>query len=437
MNAHAAENYIYRSYNLAHNTAKMGGDARIDLDLRPDRDKRHPELSADILRELERAPNVLVTGSKGKGSTAAMLAAMLRRHGPVGLLTSPHLAEFRERIRVDCQMITEEDFTASVERLRPRFDAVQARLGAGEFISPIGVQAAVALDWFARRGTAINVLECGKGVQFDDVNNVSRKAAIINTIFLEHTRELGASLEEIARDKTHIIDSEMEAVFVGLQTPEVITIIEERARTLGVPVYAYGRDFDTSNVRWGTGGMIADVRVGEFALTDVTIPLLGEHQVRNFALAFACALHLGANVDNSLASVANVRWPGRLEMVREDPPLLLDACINRQCAEDVLATLESLNLTDVCAIVGIPDDKDWLGVLEALDGKVSEIVLTRASNPHYLFTDRQAAEGKCLRTAVVDTSDLSEALEYVGDRSAVVIGTTAIIADAYEIVKYS
>ena len=191
MDAHEAEDYIYASYARAASGLSYGGR---------DSSKRHPELTEEIIRGLSGTPALCVTGSKGKGSVSVMISEALRSEMSVGLMTSPHLVRFTERIRADGAEIPGTDLARCIETLKPAFDRIQAGLDGGRYISPMGIQTAAALMWFRERGTKFNVLECGKGAQYDDVNNAVHTRAVINTVFAEHTRELGANAEEIAME---------------------------------------------------------------------------------------------------------------------------------------------------------------------------------------------------------------------------------------------
>ena len=123
--------------------------------------------------------------------------------------------------------------------------------------------------------------ECGKGAKYDDVNNVRHNYAVINRIFLEHTRELGDTLTSIAEDKSHVITGEQKCVYFAEQEPEVLEVLQRRAETLHIPYKIYGRDFHAENIRYTCFGMQFDVEIGDNIYADLQIPLLGEHQAKN------------------------------------------------------------------------------------------------------------------------------------------------------------
>lgn len=424
MNREEAENYIYQSYLQAE---------RYRTYEAKDAEKRSPALSRPVVQALCQTPAVVVTGSKGKGSVANMVSQILRTRFTVGLLTSPHLIDFCERVRVNGEPISDADFISHISRIRPAFEAVERTLLPGQCISPMGIQAALALSYFNARHTQFNVFECGKGARFDDVNNVTHDFAIINSIFLEHTRELGQTVEEIAADKAHVITPGLRCVYVAPQTTGAMQVIRHRADMLGVPLKVYGKDFRCERVLYTRQGMQFDVVTGDTVYRDLTVPLLGEHQARNCALAMALCHDVAGTLPlaDVRARLASLIWPGRMQIVSVQPFILLDACIHAASTEQVLATLQFLHIREYTLVAGIPDDKDFAGVVRSMRPHAAHILLTRSQNPHYRFTDYQqqtlAAEGiKTTLTRSVPEA-MQTALSY--GLPVVILGTTSVVAE--------
>ncbi|MGM9803693.1 MAG: bifunctional folylpolyglutamate synthase/dihydrofolate synthase [Muribaculaceae bacterium] len=424
MNKTQAEDYIYQSYLKSQKyQSREAKDAT----------KRTPGLSRDIIRAMCTTPCVVVTGSKGKGSVACMISQILQTQLSVGLMTSPHLADFCERMRINGTMISDADFAKHVEKIKLMFDKVDLLIPPDKCISPMGIQTALALSYFNEGRTQFNVFECGKGAKYDDVNNVLHQYAVINSIFLEHTRELGGSVEEIARDKCHVITGEQKCVYVAQQKQEVMAIISQRANSLNVAMKIYGKDFWSDNIRYTHSGMLFDVTIGEDTYKDIAVPLLGEHQARNCALAMAlCKDVLGTlAVERLKANLAAMSWPGRMEIVSTAPFVLLDACINSASTENVKQTLHFLNIEKYTVVVGIPDDKDYGGVVKAMQEKAAYTILTRSQNPHYVFTEMQkkrlAAEG----IDAVWTKSIPEAVALAQSYGlpTVILGTTSVVSE--------
>ena len=446
-----AEDYVYRSYLAAAPHWRYED---------PDSAKRHPEHAARVISTLPRVPTCVVTGSKGKGSVCRMLACVMGTRVRTGLMTSPHLARFNERICVDGVPVEDEALVASVARLRPAFDEVQRTLRPGECLGPMGIQAAMALDLFWRAGCGFEVLECGKGARYDDVNVVAHEYAVLNTVFLEHTRELGPTLSAIASDKAHVMREGVRHAYVGPQQPEALERIEERAGQVGVPLRRYGRDFWAGPVSREGARMTFDVRLPQGTLAGMRLALFGEHQARNCALALAVAADVlvetqGMSEAEALAWLGSpavrealevLRIPGRLELVATEPPCLVDACVNRVSAREVLAALRGLlgdpgadvqassaDQAGVTFVMGIPNDKDYLGVARELAPVVARLVLVDPARAHYVFdldVQRGQLEAQGIESEV--GGGVAEGIECAREIGlpVVVVGIAPVIADA-------
>ena len=429
MNRKQAEDFVYKSYLKAQKYQEYSSK---------DSEKRRNDLTYDLIREKAGTPCVVITGSKGKGSVANMISEILQSEFTVGLMTSPHIVDFCERFRVNGGKISDEDFVEQMTLIQNEIETIDASIPKDVCISPMGIQAYLALNYFENQGTQFNVFECGKGAKYDDVNNVKHDYAIINSIFLEHTRELGETIEEIAEDKAHVITGEQKCVYVAEQTASVLKIIQNRADSLKVPMKVYGKDFWAENICYTREGMVFDVKIGQEVYYDITIPLLGEHQAKNCALAFALCKDVLENLNLSKEKddlenqkLSKLNWPGRMEVISKNPFILLDACINRASCENVIKVLNYLSINDITLIVGIPDDKDYEGVVKAMEKSASTIILTKSGNLHYVFTRRQQERLKTEGINVVWTNSVSEALDMAKEieKPIVILGTTSVIAE--------
>ena len=458
-----AIDYIYASY--------LKAEPHMDYNA-PDSEKRNPAFSRQIIEKRAGLPTLLVTGSKGKGSVSKMIAEIMGVHCKVGLMTSPHILKFNERIQVQGEPVSDTVLAEAIAAVKPEFDAVEQTLSEKEYISPMGIQAAVALEIFRAYDVDLQVMECGKGVAYDDVNNVPHKYAVINHIFQEHTRELGESLEEIAENKAAIITGDQAAVFTSEQSPEVMAVLRARAEACRTPLYQYGRDFWCEDVRYTEQGMRFDVVTAKHRYVDLQIPLLGTYQAENCALAVAlCEMAvkdleatepgrlsravtgnprrtvLGAaeQAQSDILDEAKLKyalkfleWPGRLEVLSAEPLMLLDACINRASCANVLEALEQLQTGKVTTIIGIPLDKDYPGVAEAMASVSEHIILTKSQNAHYKFGTEQV-DALAEASMKADWADDVEsairltreymAAEEAWDRPIVILGTTSLISD--------
>ena len=428
MNRKEAEDFIYKSY--------MKAEKNIDYSSK-DCYKRHPELTHELIQQRSSMPAVLVTGSKGKGSVASMISQILSAKIKTGLMTSPHISSFCERFKVNGVDISDEDFAKHVSALEKEIETIEAKIPENVYISPMGIQTLVALDYFKTQNTEANVFECGKGAKYDDVNNIVHQYSVINKIFLEHTRELGSTLAEIAEDKAYVITENQTRVYIAEQDSEVRTVLINRADSLGVPVKEYGKDFWAENIRFSKTGMLFDVVINSSKYTDILVPLMGEHQAENATLALAFCYDyfedqgMAFDIDMIRDRLSKIQWPGRMEVISMSPFIMLDACINRESCKLVKEVLENLDIKDVTTIVGIPDDKDYAGVVKEMADTSSEIMLTKSSNPHYVFTDKQVSTLASEGIKVIQADSVEEALRLAKDKSnnIVILGTTSVVAD--------
>ena len=426
-----AEDFVYDSYLRAATHQDYAAQ---------DAGKRHPELTRSLLRQKSIAPCVVVTGSKGKGSVANMISRILQTNLSVGLMTSPHITDFRERFRVNDTMIREADFCRLMAQIQPEILDIASDLPESVCISPMGIQADLALTYFSEKHTDFNVFECGKGAKYDDVNNICHDYAVINRIFLEHTRELGDTLVAIAEDKSHVITGEQKCLYFAEQEPEVLEVLVRRAEAMQVPYKIYGRDFQAENIRYTCSGMLFDVVIGDNIYPDLQIPLLGEHQAKNCALALAVCMDVMADLCResktfSMPAVRNnlsmLHWPGRMEVLRFDPFVLLDACINSASCENVKEVLRHLGIQNCTVIVGIPEDKDYAGVVRSMKDVAARIILTRSGNPHYHFSQHQREVLMQEGILTEWTDSVKQALNLANSFSdaIVILGTTSVISE--------
>lgn len=421
-----AIDFIYESYLKAERYQDFNA---------PDSQKRNPSLTRELLRAEEK-PAVLVTGSKGKGSVAIMISEMLQTKYSVGLFTGPHVIRFQERFRVNDREIPDDDFCRITEKIKPQFDEIQAGLQPHQFVSPMGIQAVIAQRFFSEQNTDIDVYECGKGVQYDDVRNIRHEYAVINTIFPEHLRELGGSIEEIAKDKSYIIEDGVKCVYVAEQCESVMRILEERAAKYNVPMKKFGADFDYENVRFTTNGMKFDLIIGTKRYEEIEIPVMGEHQAKNCALAMCVASDILSEFDIPAvkAKLRKLSCPGRMEVLSDKPFILLDACIHRENCKYVKEVLHHLGIKEAEIIIGLPDDKDYLGVAQEMWEFTDFIILTKSSSPHYRFSSGQAAMLAIEGIPAICSVDVKEAIKQARTRGRftkpiVILGTTSLIAD--------
>lgn len=324
---------------------------------------------------------VHVAGTNGKGSVSAMSAHALTTAGfRTGLYTSPHLITFRERIRIDGALITPAEVVEAVARLKPATDAAD-RLTFFE------VWTGLAFDHFARSMTDYAVLEVGLGGRLDATNVVTPDLCVITSISLEHTAKLGSDLAGVAREKAGIIKPGVPVVS-AVQHPDVLKVIERRCEELDCQLTVVGRDVSFTSV---ADGISYNGKQWDIAHVSVSLP--GVFQRENAAVALAAMEMLalsGASVtvDDAFSGVADVFWPGRLQIIDENPRVIVDGACNPDAMKRVTEYLESITLRDrTVALVGMCRDKHIGEVLDILGSAVSRMVMTRVNNPRVAETE--------------------------------------------------
>jgi dihydrofolate synthase/folylpolyglutamate synthase len=315
---------------------------------------------------------VQVAGTNGKGSVSAMLAAILQSAGRrVGLYTSPHLVDLRERIRVGGAAIPEADVADGMEAL----GSLVARVDATMFEA----LTALALDHFEREGVEVAVLEAGLGGRLDSTSVGRPAVEVITRIDLDHEAYLGSTLDAIAREKAAIIRSGI--ALSARQEPAVEAELARRAEEAGVPLLVEGRDLRVRVRRATLDGQWLDLEGPGWRLDDVRCALLGVFQPGNALLAAAAARALGAHDAAIRDGLANVRWPGRFQLIRRAPPVVVDGAHNPAGARALAASLAAyFPGRRGTLVVGISADKDRAGILGALVPLASLVICTAADN---------------------------------------------------------
>ncbi len=317
----------------------------------------------------DRYRSILVGGTNGKGSIAASLASVLHAAGyHVGLYTSPHLVDFRERIRVDGVLISEEDLG---RRIR------QARSANREGVTYFEFTTALALHHFAQCAVDVAVLEVGMGGRLDATNVVMPELSVVSNVAMDHAEFLGPRLADIAREKAGIVKPRRACVTAARQAP-VLAVLEETCRRRRARLLRVGREI---RVRTKPDGSL-DCRGPALALENVTLALRGPHQTENAACALGALGVLrerGFRIgDEAIRNgFAAVRWEGRMEVVGRRPAVVLDGAHNAAGATALAKTLGGFAYRRLTLVLGILADKDWRGMIRRLAPPAHRVILTR------------------------------------------------------------
>jgi dihydrofolate synthase / folylpolyglutamate synthase len=345
----------------------------------------------DLLGDPQHAfPVIQVTGTNGKTSTARMIERLLREMGlSTGRFTSPHLHNIRERIALNGNPIDAERFIAAYEDVVPFIEMVDARSAAdGEpQMTYFEVLVAVAYAGFADAPVDVAVVEVGMGGSWDATNVANAKVAVVTPIALDHERFLGSSVEAIAGEKAGIIKAGS-VVVSALQEPEVAEILVQRAQDFGASLAFEGNEFGILRREVAVGGQQLAIRGLGGDYDDLFLPLHGPHQGRNAAVALAAVeAFVGGgehrlDIDVIRAGLAGATSPGRLEIVRRSPTVLVDAAHNPAGAMALRAAMEdSFNFAKVVGVIAILEDKDASAMLEILEPVLNEVVVSRTTSP--------------------------------------------------------
>nr|WP_221475324.1 folylpolyglutamate synthase/dihydrofolate synthase family protein [Sphaerisporangium rubeum] len=361
----------------------------VEWDIDPTLDRINQLM--DLLGQPQRAyPVVHITGTNGKSSTARMVDTLLReRNLRVGRFTSPHLTSMRERITVDGKPLSEERFVQVYEDVLPYLELVDQRHGRLSFFETLTAMAYAA---FADAPVDVAVVEVGMGGTWDSTNVADGTVAVVTPISLDHTAYLGPDIDAIAREKAGIIKPGATAV-LAQQPVEAAEVLLRRVAEVGATVAREGLEFGVLQRGGAMGGQMLRLQGLKGVYDEVFLPLYGDHQAGNAACALAAVEMLTAGdepLDADLVrnAFAQVSSPGRLEVVRRGPTVLVDAAHNPGAAESVVEAIdESFGFSRLIGVVAVMADKDVAGVLERLEPIMTEVVVTRNSSPRSMEVD--------------------------------------------------
>lgn len=382
--------------------------------------KRPLSRTRELLEELGSPDRSLkfihVAGTNGKGSVCAMLESVLRCAGyKTGMFTSPFITRFNERIRVNGEDIPDEDLAALVAELRPVIDRLEDKPTEFELVTVLG------LLYFYRRGCDIVVLEAGMGGRFDFTNVIdSPEVSVITSIGLEHVKNLGPTLSDIARHKAGIIKKGCGVVFSGAGSEAEKVILEESDANGAEAIKV--RPEEISPLSSGIEG--STFSFGRFK--SVFIPLAGAFQLQNAAVAITtCKLlkRRGWEISDSavLEGLKTVKWKGRLEKLRDKPLLILDGAHNPPAAAAFANSLKPiLGERKAAVIIGVMEDKDVGGIIDKLRPIASSFICVPVNSPRAMAPEKLSAligGGACPVSSIEEGVRL--ALSEAGESGAV------------------
>jgi len=386
-------------------------------------------------------PVVHIAGTKGKGSTAVLLASALQEAGfKTGLYTSPYLNNAFEQIRIEMNVIPEDDFSELVERIKPFIDS-------GENITFFEAMTALAFLYFKEKAVDIAIIETGLGGLTDATNVVEPIVSVITSISFDHAHILGDSIESITRHKAGIIKSG-HPVLLGKQTfPQVPDLIKKTALKSNAEYCSVDEMVNIQPLKHNLEHQIFDLvmKDGQYQGSwngRYSLSLLGRHQLENAALALCCLIrlsYLGFKVDpeDVKRGWKKIVWPCRFEVIQKDPPIVLDGAHNvdsmiklREAIHDYLPGYK------IVLIFGASLDKDIKGMLKKIGSKIEKIIFTTSGHPRAADPMKLVELGREMNLIVDNAIDVSTALQKAvdfaknGEYAIVVSGSLHIAAAA-------
>ena len=422
------------------------------------------ELLMDLLGNPERSfPAIHVAGTNGKTSTVRMIAALMRAfHRRTGRTTSPHLQLATERIAIDGQPLHPRDYVRTWREIQPYVEMADAESEkeGGPKLSKFEVLTAMSYAAFADAPVDVAVVEVGMGGLWDATNVINADVAVITPIGLDHTDYLGSTLEEVAREKAGIIKPRWDlddlltppdnVAIVADQDPAAMTVILEQAVRADAAVARAGSEFGVVSSTIAVGGQQLTLQGLGGDYTDIFLPLSGEHQANNAAVALAAVeAFFGAgsgrmlDIDTVREGFASVESPGRLERVRATPTVFIDAAHNPHGARALGRALQrDFSFNRLIGVVGVLSDKDYVGVLTELEPVFGEIVCTQTRSPRALdayelaehareiFGEERVHVADTLPSAVELAVELAEEGEMVSGNGVVITGSVVTAGEA-------
>ena len=396
----------------------------------------------DALGSPERTyPTVHVAGTNGKTTTSRMIDSLFTELGyRTGRFTSPHLESFLERIALKGESISPAGMIATYNDIALYLDLIDSR--QPHPISFFEAMTALAFVAFAEFPVDVAVIEAGMGGAWDATNIISSQVSVITPIGLDHTEYLGETLEEIAETKSGIIKPESHVVLAA-QPVEVAKVLTAKVLEKSAIPYREGLEFSVAKRDVAVGGQLVAVNGVHGIYTDIFIPLYGAHQASNAAIALAAVeAFAGVQLDEELVrnAFANVKSPGRCEILYRDPTVIIDAAHNPHGAHALANTLTTeFDFESIFGVLAILGEKDVHGVLLELEPVINRLIVTQNSSDRALSVDALYAEAikvfgtdrvfkePDLRTAITTAIEQCTLINQTSDGISSVIVTGSVV----------
>lgn len=389
---------------------------------------RFPQLTRILLNTIgvndTGMKNIVVTGSKGKGSVTRMVAVFLKSLGyKVGVFTSPHHYDYRERICIDGVMISKENFVEHGKIVRNNFNKL--KIDPDEYISPMGLSVSIALSYFESMETDFNILECGRGGRFDDINQVDHEYAVINQVFVEHKEYLGDTIESVCYHKSGIITDSVKKVFLNDQKPLVKAFVQAEAEKQHTEFIRMNKN-DYLSFKSNDRGICIMTNKG-----GIQLPVFSGYTADNLSFSLKIVESI---TDKRIALtqklIDQMTFKGSLSKVMDEPKIFIDGCIHLSSLKRIMVGLPKASKRYV--ISGVSMDKDYINILDYLKDHFDGVFASKPSMTHHHFiTDYKGVRvfdelKECINT----TFD-----EIEKDDLLLIIGIQGFIAEAKRLLE--
>jgi len=392
MNYNEFLEYIYQRHS---------GNVKLGLD-------RIKSILSTMGNPNEKLKGIHVAGTNGKGSTSAMCEAMgLANNLSTGLNTSPHLVDYRERIRLNGENITFEDLMGIYQNWGDLFEQEEA--------SFFEITTALAFKYFLNKQVDLAIMEVGLGGRLDGTNPFLSTVSIINSISMDHPKSLGDTIEKIAFEKAGIIKPNTPVV-LGKISKSAAVVIKNVAAEKSAPVIEFGKDFSINNIRLDKNGTTFDYESNKLKLKDVTVNLLGEHQAHNCAVAITAFNLFLERTSRSLdekalrAGLRSVNWPGRMQILQNNPTVIIDGAHNEEGIDALVRNINQIfPNTKIHFVLAILRDKNLERIIKQICQVSYKLYISKNHSTRAAEIEEQAEIAKTFGTEPLLIPDVVEA----------------------------
>lgn len=354
--------------------------------------------------------SIHIAGTNGKGSTAAILESILRHAGKrTGLYTSPHLVKAEERIKMNGTEISQADFIKSVELLVPHIERFKTT-----FFETL---TALAFYCFAQEDVDIAIVEVGLGGRLDATNVIQPLQTLITSISLDHQHILGESLEKITHEKAGILKQNVSCI-TNNESSEVLNVLKTMCESLQCEFFPIFEKVNLSNIKLFRESSQFDFRFEKQNFTNIQLPLAGEHQLKNAALAICSALKLPKSIVNIspkdlYSGSHDAYWPARLQLIKLNPGVVIDVAHNSDGMKTLVSNLLKLyDFDNLICIFGVMKNKDYNSMLKTLSSITEKLIIVTPDYKRALPVEELAAAAQQFFDRIITFPAIDKAFEY-------------------------